>query len=106
MQIKVNERTIEIYAGARVRDVLRKYSHSEWTLVRNKEKKVTDSYGHEVGLDGELNDGEKLVIKRARSTGSALRLLLFALLGVCDICDVCDNQAIPDGRVDQVDSED
>jgi 5'-nucleotidase/UDP-sugar diphosphatase len=82
MQIKVNERTIEIYAGARVRDVLRKYSHSEWTLVRNKEKKVTDSYGHEVGLDGELNDGEKLVIKRARSTGSALRLLLFALLGV------------------------
>lgn len=63
MQIKVNEQTIEIFAGARVRDVLRKYSRTEWTLVRKKEKKVSDPYGHEVGLDGELNGGEELVIK-------------------------------------------
>ena len=63
MQIKVNEQTIEIFAGARVRDVLRKYSRTEWTLVQKKEKKVSDSHGHEVGLDGELNGGEELVIK-------------------------------------------
>ena len=63
MQIKVNEQTIEIFAGARVRDVLRKYSRTEWTLVRKNKKKVTDAYGHEVGLDGELNGGESLVIK-------------------------------------------
>jgi hypothetical protein len=63
MQIKVNEQTIEIFAGARVKDVLRKYSSSEWMLVRKKEKKVTDPYGHEVGLDGELNGGEALIIK-------------------------------------------
>jgi sulfur carrier protein ThiS len=63
MQIKVNGQTIEIFAGARVKDVLRKYSLAEWTLVRKKEKKVNDSYGHEVGLDGELNGGEELVIK-------------------------------------------
>jgi len=63
MQIKVNEQTIEIFAGARVRDVLLKYSRAEWTRVRNKEKKVTDAHGHEVGLDGELNGGEKLVIE-------------------------------------------
>lgn len=63
MQIKVNEQTIEIFAGARVRDVLRKYSRTEWTLVRKNKKKVTDAHGHEVGLDGELNGGEALVIE-------------------------------------------
>ena len=63
MQIKVNGQTIEIFAGARVGDVLRKFSRNEWTLVRKKEKKVTDRYGHEVGLDGELNGGEELIIE-------------------------------------------
>ncbi len=63
MQIKVNERTIEIFAGARVGDVLRKYSRAEWALVRKGKKKVSDPYGHEVGLDGELNGGEELIIK-------------------------------------------
>jgi sulfur carrier protein ThiS len=63
MQIKVNDQSIEIFTGARVGDVLRKYSYAEWTLVRKKEKKVCDRYGHEVGLDGELNGGEILVIK-------------------------------------------
>ena len=63
MQVKVNGQTIEIFAGARVRDVLRKYSLAEWKLVRNKDKQVRDSYGHEVGLDGELNGGEELVVK-------------------------------------------
>jgi hypothetical protein len=66
MQIKVNGRTIEIFAGARVGDVLRKFSRAEWTLVRNHEKKVCDKCGHEVGLDGELNGGEELVT-RARA---------------------------------------
>jgi sulfur carrier protein ThiS len=63
MQVKVNGQTIEIFAGARVGDVLRKYSRAEWTLVRKKEKKVSDPHGHEVGLDGELNGGEELVTK-------------------------------------------
>ena len=30
---------------------------------RKNEKKVCDRHGHEVGLDGELNGGEELVIK-------------------------------------------
>ncbi len=61
MQIKVNGRTVDIFAGARVEDVLRKYCRSEWALVRKREKKVCDKYGHEVGLDGELSGGEELV---------------------------------------------
>jgi hypothetical protein len=63
MLIKVNGLTIEIFSGARVRDVLRKYSRSEWMLVRKNKKKVSDAYGHEVGLDGELNGGEELVVQ-------------------------------------------
>jgi hypothetical protein len=62
MQIKVNDQTVEIFAGARVKDALLKYSRAEYDLVRKKEKKVCDAYGHEVGLDGELNGGEKLVL--------------------------------------------
>jgi len=60
MRIKVNDRTVEIFAGARVGDVLLKYSRAEWARVRTKEKIVTDRHGHEVGLDGELNGGEEL----------------------------------------------
>ena len=63
MQIKVNDQWVEIFAGARVKDVLRKYSRTEWSLVRKKQKKVTDPYGHEVDLDGELNGGEQLVLE-------------------------------------------
>jgi sulfur carrier protein ThiS len=63
MQVKVNGKTIEIFAGARIRDVLRKYSRAEWTLVRKNKKKVRDAHGHEVGLDGELNGGEELVVQ-------------------------------------------
>jgi len=63
MHIKVNGRTIEIFEGARVGDVLRKYSPSEWSLVRKKEKTVRDAHGHEVALDGELSGGEELVTR-------------------------------------------
>lgn len=63
MQIKVNDQWVEIFAGARVKDVLRKFSRTEWSLVRKKQKKVTDPYGHEVDPDGELNGGEQLLLE-------------------------------------------
>ncbi|MBM3293091.1 MAG: bifunctional metallophosphatase/5'-nucleotidase [Candidatus Aminicenantes bacterium] len=83
MKIKVNDKTIEIFAGARVEDALRKYSPAEWALVRNKEKKVSDRCGHEVGLDGELAEGEELVITAgSRPSRPASRRILIALLGL------------------------
>ena len=69
MQVKVNEQTIEIFAGARVKDVLRKYSRAELARVRKNEKKVTDPHGHEVGLDGELSGGEELFIEARTAAG-------------------------------------
>ena len=63
MQIKVNGQVIEIFSGARVKDLLRKYSSAEWKLVQKNEKKVCDRHGHEVALDGELSGGEEFFIK-------------------------------------------
>ena len=63
MQIKVNDQVIEIFSGARVKDLLRKYSSAEWKLVQKNEKKVCDRHGHEVTLDGELSGGEEFFIK-------------------------------------------
>lgn len=63
MLITINGRTIEIFAGARIMDVLRRYSRAEWKQVQANRKKVCDAHGHEVALDGELGGGEELFIK-------------------------------------------
>ncbi len=63
MLITINGKTIEIFAGARVMDVLRRYSRAEWKQVQANRKKVYDAHGHEVALDGELDGGEELFIK-------------------------------------------
>jgi len=63
MNIRVNGTVVEIFAGARVADVLRKYSPAEWQRVREKRLAVCDGGGHEVALDGELNGGESLFLK-------------------------------------------
>jgi len=68
MQIKVNDKTIEIFSGACVRDVLRKYSKLTWTQVQKGSKMVCDGHGHQIGLDGELSDGVRLTVTRVRRT--------------------------------------
>jgi len=64
MNIRVNGKIIEIFSGARVADVLRKYSTITWTQVQKGSKMVFDGCGHEVALDGELSEGAALVVKR------------------------------------------
>ncbi|MCX6565685.1 MAG: hypothetical protein NTW38_04565 [Candidatus Aminicenantes bacterium] len=63
MQVKVNEKSVEIFSGARVKDVVRKYSRTAWKQVRGKKYSVFDRYGHEVALDGELSGGEGLFVR-------------------------------------------
>jgi hypothetical protein len=63
MQVKVNGQPVEIFAGAKVRDVLRRYSRTAWKRVRDGGSKVCDTHGHEVGLDGELTGGEELITR-------------------------------------------
>jgi len=64
MNIKVNDRMVEVFSGACVRDVLRKYSPLTWKQVQKGSKAVFDGRGHEVGLDGELSEGARLRVKR------------------------------------------
>ena len=66
MNINVNGKEVEIFSGARVADVLRKYSKISWKQVQNGRKAVLDGHGHEVALDGELNGGERLLVKMAK----------------------------------------
>jgi len=70
MQIKVNRKTVEIFSGARVKDVLRKYSPITWKQVQKGSKAVFDGHGHEIGLDGELAEGACLMVKRVARTGA------------------------------------
>lgn len=65
MNIKVNGKTVEIFSGARVADVLRKYSRISWKQVQNGYKTVCDGHGHEIAHDGELNGGEGLFVRLA-----------------------------------------
>lgn len=66
MQIKVNDRTVEIFSGARVADALRAYSLVTWKQVQQGSKTVCDRHGHEIALDGELAEGTQIRVKRAR----------------------------------------
>ncbi len=70
MQIKVNERTMDLFSGATVADALRKYSRDEWKLVQKNRKKVCDQHGHELALNGELSEGQVLFLKQDDETGS------------------------------------
>ena len=65
MNINVNGRVVEIFSGACVRDVLRKYSPLTWKQIQKGSKAVFDGHGHEIGLDGELAEGARLLVKRA-----------------------------------------
>lgn len=66
MNIKVNGRTVEIFSGARVADVLRKYSPLSFKQVQKGSRAVLDARGHELGLNGELRGGEELLVKNVR----------------------------------------
>jgi len=68
MHIKVNGKTVEIFSGACVRDVLRKYSQITWTQIQKGSKAVFDGRGHEVGLEGGLSEGARLIVKRVVRT--------------------------------------
>ncbi len=62
MRIKINGQELEIFDGARVEDVLRLYSRTAWEQAAAGLRRVTDRDGHEVALDGELGDGEELIV--------------------------------------------
>lgn len=66
MIIEVNGEEVEIFSGARVKNVIMKYSREEYEKIKAGEKMVRDKYGNEVMLSGELTGREELkTVKRS-----------------------------------------
>ena len=65
MKVKVNRKTIEIFDGAKARQALLRYftiRKMDLKLVENLE--VYDAYGHQIGLDAPLSDGQAIKFKQ------------------------------------------
>ena len=63
MKVFINNKKIEIFTGARVKDALLKYSKKDYHLVLKGERAVVDTKGNEISLDGEVSEGEIFFIK-------------------------------------------
>ena len=63
MKVYVNNTEITIFNGAKVEDVLRKYSMDEYKQVKSGNMNVYDKFENRVMLGGELREGAKLYIK-------------------------------------------
>jgi len=82
MNIRINDKMIEIFSGARVRDALLKYSAREYHAVDEDKKQVTDKRGNRVDLDGELSDGQRLYIKKTTGTIKLAGIYKFNRIGM------------------------
>lgn len=62
MKILINDTEVEIFSGARVRNVLMKYSQKGFRQVKQGKKEVTDKRKNPLDLDDELSDAQQLYI--------------------------------------------
>lgn len=63
MIVQMNEKVIEIFAGAKVRDVLLKYSEEEYRAALSGRTITVDKNNNPVGLEGEVSNGQRLYSK-------------------------------------------
>jgi len=64
MKVKVNGELISLFAGATVADAVRKYLRTAGETAKNADiPPVRDRYGHEIAPDGELSEGDELVLE-------------------------------------------
>lgn len=64
MKIIVNRTPVEVFEGARSRDALLRYCilrHLDRSLIERGT--VYDTWGHEIGLDAPLREGQTIKIK-------------------------------------------
>lgn len=62
MTIYINRERLRVFRGARVCDVILKYSEQEYRNIISRRKQVQDTEGHPLGLQGSLEDGDQLNI--------------------------------------------
>lgn len=62
MEIKVNDKPVKVFSGARVRHAIRKYSVEDYEKVQEGSEQIRDRYGNEIKLGGELTGGEEFFV--------------------------------------------
>lgn len=62
MKIKVNDKFINIFKGAQVKDVIRKYSNKEYKNIKEGSKIIVDQHENQVMPNGELMGNEEFKI--------------------------------------------
>lgn len=62
MKVRVNDVEIEIFEGAQVKDVIRKYALTEYKEVTKGKKVVVNRSRHQISLNGELSGQEEFYI--------------------------------------------
>lgn len=63
MKIYIDNTEVNIFTGAKVKDVLQQYSEEEFKKVKSGEKKIYDNYGNSIDIEGELSPKGKYFIK-------------------------------------------
>lgn len=88
MKITVNNIVLEIHHGARVKDAITSYYTQAGRRVPKKLPQAEDRYGNRVSHDGELTEGNILIIISGRKKkGSALKaILMFLAAGLLCSC--------------------
>jgi len=61
IRVYVDDKEVSLYRGMRVRHAL---TLEQVRLVESGGAEVRDSYGHVVGLDGALSDGQRLTFHK------------------------------------------
>jgi len=64
MQIFINNQEIEIFRGATVMDAILSFSKHEYHLVKTGQTIVLDRFGKLTEPDGELTEGQVLILKK------------------------------------------
>ena len=64
MEVFINQTSVKIFKGARLRDVILKYSKHSYKQLMNKQIEIEDERGNLMEEDGRVWNGIKLFIKQ------------------------------------------
>jgi 5'-nucleotidase/UDP-sugar diphosphatase len=101
MKITVNDTSLELHSGARVKDAVVSYYVQSGRKIPKRLPIVEDRYGNSVALDGALTDGSVLFIRTKRSKSSSGLKLTTALLAI-GLLSACGSLRHPETRIPPV----
>jgi 5'-nucleotidase / UDP-sugar diphosphatase len=98
MKITVNNIRLELHNGARVKDAVLKYYSQKGQPIPKPFPTVEDRYGNTIDSDGELSEGDTLIINEERKKSFPLPVMLLAVLASMLLCSFCYGKKIITGK--------